>query len=923
MGSRSDQRPGSAKEEIPSSPHPLIPLSGQAALATARKLLLNHHTVVLLLFLLLSWGARMGCGTDLSSASYAGSMNEDAGQFIWHFQHLERAITGQGELLFSDRVFYPVGLQMVRQDWAPVAGLIALPFQGLGPLGAVNVQVLLLFVLCGYTTYLLALRLSRDRVLAFMAGVIFAFCEFRMDKSMGHINQANQQFIPLYMLFLLLYFRHGLWRYALGAAVSFFLATFCTYYQLVFVLVLTFLFLAFVWARPLAPAWRSPRRWPALARPVALRPVGFGLLAAAAAAPLFGPVVLNSWEGFVQAAKSLTFYMPEYSADLLSYVMSNLYTLPDERIFSGEGGTAYLGYTPLLLFVVTVVALRWRTGAGLWVFLAVCLFLISLGSTLVVAGKPVCELPFFKLLQALPVIKGAKVAARFSSLVVLCVAVGGAITLAHLDRTVLSRWSPKSRALLKAGIVALVCAEMLIPPFRYFSDSLPVPYQVPTPYHAVAKLDQDMAVLQYPLTWDAFTGNIGPHRFPRQLFAYQTFHGKPIFSGIGNMVPAATLRYLLRLPLVGDLVLLGNGDQLPPLDSKKRRAAARYVASVLNLKVMVVYKRMIIPGGDTRAERYEAAVAHLKLTLGATRIYEDDDLLLYAVYTPAPSALRGGWPIEFSKPGSLVHLGGGWRRTKKKQGWLAETTLEINEPKELYFRLSRREAVRLTLTQRCSLAPCKVSLTLNNERLGAVTVGARWAGQTITLPAALTRKGINRLRVDAGNTLGRETIPVGRTGVRAAARLQVSSAGVNVGDRASVMLSGIDVAPNTRGYNVAVIDPGTGDLVAAVAFDLIRPPGGGEAARMVRFLGGIPEGFLVCVAVRDDGSMGITPGVADALRSLGAQKTPKLRHSYALIGVKGAKPGTAVEKLSRDPVVLELGRVLQLKSMQIEHVVGE
>ena len=920
MGSGSDQKPPGASEEIPSSPYRLIASSAQVALATARKLLFNHHVVVLLLLLVLSWGARMGCGTDLSSGSYAGSMNEDAGQFIWHFLHFKRAVFGEGEFFFSDRVFYPVGLQMVRQDWAPVAGLIALPFQWLGPLGAVNMEVLLLFVLCGYTAYLLALRLCGDRALAFMAAVIFAFCEFRMDKSMGHINQANQQFIPLYMLFLWLYFREGRWRHALGAAVCFYLATFCTYYQLVFVIVLTVLFLAFVLVRPVASAWRTPRRWPVLALPAARRSLGFCLLAGAASLPLFGPIVFNFWEGFVQAAKSLTFYMPEYSADLLSYVQSNLYTLPEERIFSGEGGTAYLGYTPLLLFVVSAAALvRRRTGAGLWVFLTVCLFLISLGSTLVVAGEPVCELPFFKVLQALPVIKGAKVAARFSSLVVLCVAMGGAITLAHLERTMLSAWSPGSRALLKGIIVAVVCAEMLIPPFHYFSGSLPAPYEVPEVYHALVDQDEDVALLQYPLTWDAFTGNIGPHRFPRQLFAFQTFHGKPIFSGIGNMVPATTLRYLLRLPLVGDLVLLGNGEKLPAISAKKRRAASRYVASVLNLQVIVVYKKLIIPGGDTRAERHEVASAHLKRYLGATKVYEDDDLLLYALRPPEAVRLRRGRPVDFSRLGSLVHLGGGWRRSQKSEGWLAETTLEINEPKVLYFRLPRRETVKLTLNQRCSLAPCTLALTLNNTRVGAITARGKWTAQTITLPEGTVRKGINRLRVDAGSALGRETIPVGRTGVRAAARLQVTSAGVNVGDRASVMLSGIDVVPNTRGYNVAVIDPDTGDLVAAAAFDLIRPPGGGEAARMAGFLEGVPAGFLVSVAVRDDGAMGITSDVVAALKSLGATRCPKLRHSYALIGVKGASPGTAVEKISReDPVVLELGRVLQVKSMEIQ-----
>ena len=200
-----------------------------------------------LFFLVLSWAVRFGSFSGWLDASYAGDLAEDSGQFIWHFLHMWRALTGQADLFFSDQVFYPVGLQMVRQDWALTAALLALPFQLVGPLFALNMQILLAFAMCGYFAYLLARHLSGDRLFALMAGVIFAFCEFRMDKSFGHINQANQQFVPLYLLFLVRYFQvnSGRGLDAVGAAVCFYLATFCTYYQLVFVLLLTVFFLIF------------------------------------------------------------------------------------------------------------------------------------------------------------------------------------------------------------------------------------------------------------------------------------------------------------------------------------------------------------------------------------------------------------------------------------------------------------------------------------------------------------------------------------------------------------------------------------------------------------------------------------------------------------------------------------------------------
>src|SRR5690606_37856349 len=140
----------------------------------------------------------------------------------------------------SDHFFFPVGVDMVQQDWAPAAALLALPFQVLGPLVAMNLEVLLAFALCGFSTYLLALHVCRHPLYAWMAGAMFAFLSFRLAwTSVGYINQANQQFLPLYLL-ALLRFREapGAGRAALGG-LWFFLSVMCTSYHLVYLVLLT------------------------------------------------------------------------------------------------------------------------------------------------------------------------------------------------------------------------------------------------------------------------------------------------------------------------------------------------------------------------------------------------------------------------------------------------------------------------------------------------------------------------------------------------------------------------------------------------------------------------------------------------------------------------------------------------------------
>ena len=871
------------------------------------------------LFLFVSWAVRFGSFKGWRTASYAGDLAEDSGQFIWHFLHLWRVVTGQADFFFSDRVFYPVGLQMVRQDWAPTAALLALPFQPGGALFALNMEVLITFTLCGYFTYLLARHLSGDRLLAIMAGVIFAFCEFRVDKSFGHINQANQQFLPLYLLFMVRFFEGGRWRFAVGAAVSFFLASFCTYYQLVFVLLLSLLFVVYRGGAALA----GPDRRERLLH-LGGRALLFAGISAGACLLLFGPLVFNQWQAFMEASRSLTFYMPAYSADLLSYVMSNLYVPPPQRIFTGEGGTAFMGYTVLSLVIVSMglTLARRRTGAGMWLFMLVIFFVFSLGSTLMVAGEEVGSLPFFSLLQALPVIRGAKVAARLSSLVILCAAVAVAISLAWADRTWLSSWSRSSRLVLKGLVVAVVCAEMLIPPARFVQRAMPTAFPVPDAVHAVARAEGDPALLQYPLCWDAFTGNIGPHRFPRQLFAYQTVHGKPIFSGIGNMVPATTLRYLQRLPLVGELIRLGNGQKLPHPEEAPavHRVAAQQVASALDLRHILLFKEMRIPGGDRVAERYQDALKYLHRTLQVTPSVEDGSLMLLNVEHPPAQDEQGPQQVRFNSRGSLVHLGGGFRRVKDGDVWVAAASLESDEEKELYLRLARGKGDTLSLQTRCSLSPCKIRVLLNGRLAGHVTAGDAWSWEKLRLPATLTRRGLNRLRLEPASSASTwAAIPLGRTGKTSPVGILVRSAGLKAGNRADVIVRGRSLVPDTRGYNMAVLDPRDGDVLAAHAFDLVADPGGANASRMVAFIRTIPAGMVVAVAVKDDGSIGLSSQVEAALRTLGAARPPrgKLRHSYALLGIKGAAPGTALESVSLEVVELELGRRLQIQEMRL------
>jgi hypothetical protein len=136
----------------------------------------------------------------------------------------------------------------------------------------------------------------------------------------------------------------------------------------------------------------------------------------------------------------------------------------------------------------------------------------------------------------------------------------------------------------------------------------------------------------------------------------------------------------------------------------------------------------------------------------------------------------------------------------------------------------------------------------------------------------------------------------------------VHSAGQEVGSFGHIYVDGQDVSPNQRGYNVAVLDPQTGDVVQTAAFDTHEDPGANQA--LATFLDGVPPGYLVAVAAADEASRLLGQEAVDALRGIGAtgDLRDRFRWGQAIIGIQGASPGTALEASDwMRPVALVVG----------------
>jgi hypothetical protein len=202
-----------------------------------------------------------------------------------------------------------------------------------------------------------------------------------------------------------------------------------------------------------------------------------------------------------------------------------------------------------------------------------------------------------------------------------------------------------------------------------------------------------------------------------------------------------------------------------------------------------------------------------------------------------------------------------------------------------------------------------MALQVNGHRLEPVTLAAGWGEATWQVPAGLLEQPINDLRfefgrLDAPADVLPENGAIGATGVQAPVAIEANSGGpadfayISIGEGEG----SVDGSIHRPGYNVAVIDPKTGRLLGQQGFD--TTPGGtpSEAGALADFIARIPKGRIVVVAMQGDGASGLTDAAVAALRAIGGQADPRGTSgwSHAIIGVKGAAPGTALEVAGPD-----------------------
>lgn len=682
--------------------------------------------------------------------------------FLWNPWWARHALlTLHTNPLYSDWIFYPIGVNLASYSMQWGGTLLSLPLQPLVGLVAANNLVLLSsFVIGAYGTYRLALYLltsqpqeaGRDthstviRLAAFAAGVIFAFAPSRfVYLYLGHYNYVHVEWIPWFVLYFIQAIRHATRRPALLAGLCLALLLWQEPIQGLFVAIWVVIYLG-IEGRP---ALRSRQTWQRLALIV--------LLSAVLSLPATLPTLI--------AIAQLEQAIPGWGgADFLVADLKGLFTPTILSTLWGEAArqatatfrdinTATLGYLPPLLALIA--AWCYRRQVATWIVTALTGIVLALGPILHINGRWLFDLdglevtiplPYI-LLHYTPIFRSMRAPNRFSILFTLAFAILAAYAIARFRFQVsrstfhVPRFTFQASYRWRLVLIGLLIAGLIV-------EALPIPFplqdaRVPAVYETIAREPGDFAILSFPLGWRHSFGTLGAEQ--TQLQYYQSVHGKRLLNGNTSRLPAADLDYFRRLPVLSTLTDIELYQPVSPQQEAADRAAINDLIRFFDIRYIVLHPA--IPGRKPYDDTQIATEAYVQKVFPLELVATEDGIRLFRVRppaTPADNAIQFG--TSQARLAGLRGLDQDEVIADRPANWI------VGREATLALRADRPAATTLILDllpfAYPGAPPQQATVWVNGRQLTETpTLAPSWSRYQWLLPAGITRPGLNRVVV--------------------------------------------------------------------------------------------------------------------------------------------------------------------------------
>jgi hypothetical protein len=487
--------------------------------------------------------------------------------YFWWFDY---AVTYLHVNPLSDPyLYYPMGMDFIEGGLLPMFLFIPLTHI-MGSVASYNIYVLSTFVLSGLGMFLLVDYLITDKKIAFIAGLIFAFCPFHFAAAMGgHLHTFSIMLLPFFALYVHKMFDSPSIRNVIFCSI-FFSGTALSSWTIG---VMASLFFAIY----LILNFQIIKKNNNLSN-LSL----FVITSSILISPGLYYIVKNIIDN-----KFLSFPIDNfiaYSADLLGFIIPspmhpifNSFVLPIYSHFTGNfsENIVFAGYTVLVLSFVGLLYCRSAKKIQPYIVTLIVSFLFALGPLLQINGQKFQNFYLPGILTVFtPVLNMIRVPSRYDILVMFCFSVIAAYGIHYLFEKYQLK---KSHQIVSCLLVAfLILFE--------FSAVIPNQAVVTTPsfYYTISADDENYTIMDIPAQQSSFMlSGMQSGGGMRYYDEYQKIHHKKAIGGYSTKIyPLYEQNIVQKDPVLLYLYYLDTSKQhaeVDPLEHLHQKFGIRYL----------------------------------------------------------------------------------------------------------------------------------------------------------------------------------------------------------------------------------------------------------------------------------------------------------------------------------------------------------
>ncbi|MBN2120913.1 MAG: glycosyltransferase family 39 protein [Candidatus Omnitrophica bacterium] len=609
---------------------------------------------------------------------------------IWITWRFKKAIQDRESFFFMNDSFYPIGIDFTIADHTLALSLMVSPilFMTQNPTLAYNLIILLSFILSGYSVYLLANYLTKNKIASFAAGIIFSFSSAKIGHTLAaHPAIISLQWMVLCILFFLKLLDEQKPSNYIFAALFFTLNTLTSYYLAVFLT----MFLAIYLLLNLKKI---------IDKKIVFALLKLSILVLIFHLPLFIRLLQAINTGYFPSDAQVGRYAYYYGADLIGFVIPPFFHPVLKNTVSWfydslQGNawehTTYIGFSVLFISIYSFCKFRKVRVVKLFGIMSFLFFLFSLGGALWINAKPLTILNKsiampHAIFNFIPILDNIRLPARFFLLMMLCLSIVAAWGLKFILE--------KYRFWAKFA-VATVCILIL---FENMSFPLPLNnLYIPSVYKEIAQDKGKFSLLEIPFCV-ASGYRVGGHPWTASQL-YQTVHKKNLIGGLLGRTPDFVYEYYHRLPVIDSLMRLERNMELEDQKMQFDQYGLRETLSFLDIKYVVIHKEFV----DSAAHKYIEQL----LTGLATKKYYPDGYIAYKL----PELNKDFYnKVDFSRVGSSLYMIKGLMR-------YPATITMVWADKDSMLAMPIKEKISSTLKLDIfAIKPITVSAAVNNKK---------------------------------------------------------------------------------------------------------------------------------------------------------------------------------------------------------------